>query len=367
MATSVLSDIRPLAIDDRNREVDFRAGLMAILGASPSSPIAADGGMLPSAYSAEVSSTGTAGAPKTTVQPYRVVIPSATNYGWIGRQPVSAQVDHAAPNPTNPRIDLIIARVTGGSLSTEVVTGTPAASPSPPDGSVPADSFVLWNVTVATSGALTFTSRRWWTTAAGGVRILTGNSRVGAYAGELRVDPTTGQVDEWTGAAWVALASPAQWSQYTPVLRYRGGAGGTVGLGTGSSSIGRYIKLGTTLLIRVVFRWGTGPFNGGTSEIYTNLPAGIVSSTTEISRIPCQLYTTTTGPMDWSGLATVFANNTELRPMFPFSPGDCRLAFYAVANTAGVANSGVPTAPASSGYFPEGGSLVIQGSIEVQP
>lgn len=77
----------------------------------------------------------------------------------------------AAADPTNPRIDLVCAKVeeveinpltnpnTGVNDNTEieeqssffVVTGTPAASPTPPTGSVPANAIILAQVTVPAS------------------------------------------------------------------------------------------------------------------------------------------------------------------------------------------------------------------------
>lgn len=368
MATSVESVIRPVAIDDRNRESDFRAAFTSLVGPSPSSSVSADGGILPSAYNAEATSTGTTGAPKTTVQPFALIIPSLTQYGWVCRQPTAVQLDHAAPNPTNPRIDLVVAKVLSGSLWVETVAGTPAGSPVAP--SAPADSVTLWQVSVPTSGVLAYTDKRTWTSAAGGLRLSTNNtSRVGAYSGEARVS-ATGQVEIWNGLAWVAVASPAQWASETPVLRYAGGAGGVVNLGSGGSATCRYIKLGSTLRVRYEFVWGTSGWNGGTGGIFTRLPASLVSSSSGgDSRILCHLWvkaSTTSNPSainyDWSGTALVVAGDSSVNPMFPINVDTTRMGFYTIAVTAAVPGQSTPLIP--SGYA-EGGRLNIWGEVEV--
>lgn len=367
MATSVESTIRPLAIDDRNRELDWRAGLTAPLMPSVSSSISADGGLLPGKTNAEATSTGTGVAPKTTIAPYRVVVPSTTNYGWIAVSPASTQVDHAAPHATLPRIDIVVARINSGSLWTEVKTGTAASSPVAP--SPDADSEVLWEVTVPTSGTLTYTSRRRWTVAVGGVRTLSGTDRNGVYPNELRADPTTGRVDEWINGSWVPIATPAVYSSFTPVLTYEGGSGGTVNMGTGSSAQCRYIQLGKSLKVDYMFTWGTPPFNGGTGTIHTTLPPGFTSSTLGDQRMVCHLWArspgdpTTAPQTDWNGNGLIRPNTNIIYPMLTRSTTNAQIGLYSIAQTAGVAGQGVPLVPSG---FGEGGRLELHGWIEIQ-
>jgi hypothetical protein len=367
LATSVESTIRPLAIDDRDRELDWRAGLTALALPSVSSSIAADGGLLPGKTNAEASSTGTSGAPKTTITPYRVLVPSTTNYGWIAVSPSSVQVDHAAPHATNPRIDLVVARIISGSLWTETTQGTAASSPVAP--SAPADSEVLWEVTVPPSGVLSYTSRRRWTVAVGGVRPLSGADRDGVYVGEFRVDPTTGRTDVWNGVGWVPTSSPAVYSSFTPTLVYDGGGGGTVNMGTGASAHCRYIALGKTLHVNYTFAWGSPPYAGGTGVITTTLPPGFTSTTVGDQRLLCHLFTRSPGnPLtapvfDWTGSAYVLPNTNVVKPQFTKSQTNASMDNYVIAVTAGVAGQGCPLVP--SGYA-EGGEMEVHGTLEIQ-
>ena len=367
MATSVESTIRPLAIDDRDRELDWRAGLTALALPSVGSSIAADGGLLPGKTNAEATSTGTGVAPQTTIAPYRVLIPSTTNYGWIAVSPASTPVDHAAPHATLPRIDLVVARINSGSLWTETKTGTAAASPTAP--SPDADSEVLWEVTVPTSGTLTYTSRRRWTVAVGGVRPLAGADRNGVYVGEFRVDPVTGRTDVWNGSAWVPTSSPATYSSFTPTLVYEGGAGGTVSMGAGSSATCRYIQLGKTIDLHYMFSWGSLPYNGGTGVVRTTLPPGFTASLLGDQRMVCHLWARSPGDpstaphTDWNGNALIRPNTNIIYPMFSKTTTNTQIGFYTIALTAGVANQGTPLVPSG---FGEGGKLEIHGRIEIQ-
>lgn len=92
------------------------------------------------------------------VAPGRVAIAgteSPTLQGvYIGWLDATANVVIAASDPTNPRIDLIVARIKDAqysgatnSFSIEAVTGTPAGSPVAP--AAPANSFILAQVAVA--------------------------------------------------------------------------------------------------------------------------------------------------------------------------------------------------------------------------
>lgn len=322
---------------------------------------------MPGKSNAEATSTGSGAAPKTTIAPYRALVTSTTNYGWIVRCPASTQVDHAAPHATLPRIDLVVARVNTGSSWTETVAGTPASSPVAP--SAPVDSEVLWEVTVPTSGVLAYTSRRRYTVAVGGVRPLSGADRNGVYLGEFRVDSATGRSDVWTAAGWVPTSSPAVYSQFTPELRYEGGAGGVVNLGSGASAHCRYIVLGKTLHFHYLFTWGAPPFSGGTLGVRTTLPPGLTATLIGDQWVPCHIWTRSPGDpgtapaLDWMGHALIHPNTNILRPWFSKSASNSTIGPYTIAVTTGVSGQGTPLVVSG---FPEGGKLNIHGTIEVQ-
>lgn len=132
---------------------------------------------------------------------------------------VTRQIE--AASATNPRIDLIVARVFAEVTAQaerrwalEVVTGTPAASPVAP--SLPPNSLLLRSVTVpANASAITeadlsptLPAR---TTALGGiVPSLTADDVVGQYVGQYRDRTDTGATERWTGTEWRRVAGPAQ-------------------------------------------------------------------------------------------------------------------------------------------------------------
>jgi hypothetical protein len=125
-----------------------------------------------------------------------------------------------ASNPTNPRRDLIVARIrdneyaTGptSAFSLEVIAGTPAASPADP--AVPANCLVLARVAVAAAastivtGNLTdlrasFTGQQRLSTL-GGVVVCTSATRptVGISAGTMAYETDTGLLSVYTGTIW---------------------------------------------------------------------------------------------------------------------------------------------------------------------
>ena len=78
---------------------------------------------------------------------------SSTQGGYYGRVSSTTNLSVAAANPSNPRIDLVVAVVTDSAYSgatntfaVAVVTGTPASSPSPP--AVPTSAITLAQVAV---------------------------------------------------------------------------------------------------------------------------------------------------------------------------------------------------------------------------
>lgn len=133
----------------------------------------------------------------------------------------AATVTLAGADTTNPRIDLVVARVrdsiySGSAASDgftiEAVTGTPAASPSAP--SVPDNSVVLAEVTVGanattvTSGNIT--DRRPLARRPGLQVFSSSSARTTQYpsphVGDLAYLVDVGRYDWWNGSSWQRLA-----------------------------------------------------------------------------------------------------------------------------------------------------------------
>lgn len=119
--------------------------------------------------------------------------------------------------------------------------------------------------------------------------------------------------------------------------------------------------------IRYDFRWGAPPFAGGWGNIWTPLPPGLVHATNGPSRLSAHLWTQLadgSGDKDWRGTALIGGGSSRVYPMFNWSSTRADMGFYQISNSGSfTAGTGTPTI---SGYYPEGGSLVISGVIEVQ-
>lgn len=122
-------------------------------------------------------------------------------------------------NPTNPRNDLIIARVKdsayAGALDEwklEVVTGTPAPSPSDP--AVPASSLVLARVRVnagaVTPSVITDLRKEFVTDPNAGLSTARPTSPV---PGTILWETDTSRLVIWTGSAWVTIYDAARSAQ----------------------------------------------------------------------------------------------------------------------------------------------------------
>ncbi|MCX4750893.1 hypothetical protein OG455_41165 [Kitasatospora sp. NBC_01287] len=135
------------------------------------------------------------------VQPGSFVVANSSNVlygGYASTLASQATLSVATADPTNPRIDLIVAYVSDVGTSASfgavaIITGTPGPAPSAP--SAPANSLTLSQLSVPagtstiTSGLLT--EKRVFTTAAGGVLVAVKGSASG-YLGQLAYDPTSG-------------------------------------------------------------------------------------------------------------------------------------------------------------------------------
>lgn len=112
----------------------------------------------------------------------------------------SANLTVATADPTNPRIDLVCVTVSelgtsGSAAEIQVITGTPAPSPSAP--SLPSYSIPLAQVLVPASSSTvsTITDTRLFTTTAGGVVPVPSLSSVpSGYTGLYVHDRTTGRL-----------------------------------------------------------------------------------------------------------------------------------------------------------------------------
>lgn len=141
-----------------------------------------------------------------------------TNQGvYICPNDSTEQLAVTPANATNPRIDLVVARVYDAAHAgatnewqLEVVTGNPAASPVEP--AVPASSVVLARIDVPAAAAnitnAMITDRRPWSVGLGGVLPCTSTTRptTGLYEGLVIYERDTDSIKVWTGAAW---ADPA--------------------------------------------------------------------------------------------------------------------------------------------------------------
>jgi len=376
MGARLISGVDPLVLNQRISTLEFRAGMATAFPSSVGDRLLVEGGVLPSADDTAFATTssGTSSSPSVTVGSGRCVVPVTGNYGYECTWPSGqGAIALTAPPATNPRKDLLVARIYnaaehGDTLTgfyLETVDGVAASNPQPPQ--VPPGSIPLKDIQVATTGALTITNRAYYTRAAGGIRRTENDgNRAGSHPRDLRVS-TAGTLDVWQGGVWQTLATPAVWSQFSPTLYYSGaasggtGAGGTMALGTGGSAIGRYIIVGKTCTLRYAFRGGPGGF-GGSGSVYTTLPPGLTSAPIEETQILAKLNVLDYPAEVYLGPCFIPSNNNIMYPFFARGRADCRLASYTVATSNGAAGTGIPFIGSS---YPSLGILIIQGSIEL--
>lgn len=165
----------------------------------------------------------------------QVVIPGteATYQGaYLCENRGSMSVSLAAADATNPRFDLIVARVRDAaysgatnSFAIEAVTGTPAASPAEP--ATPANSWVLARVTVAALDTTitnadivdrrtTGTGQFGHASALGGKIICTSTTRPTVpFEGMEIYETDTDQELTYSGSAWVVTARLGAWTDFS--------------------------------------------------------------------------------------------------------------------------------------------------------
>lgn len=166
-----------------------------------SSSTAVRGGVLPAGGASALQVAASSGM-NITVNPGFCVVPNSTSSLYGGyRFGLTSQgtLTVAASDPTNGRIDLVVAQVTDNGDATsfaqfELVTGTPAPSPAAP--SAPSNSITLAQIVVG-AGVSTITSgnitdQRTWTVPPGGILPVSAAAAAptgqnGAYVHDLAV------------------------------------------------------------------------------------------------------------------------------------------------------------------------------------
>lgn len=303
-------------------------------------------------------------------------------------------------NPTNPRIDYVVIHTNDAGVETTpvqtwnigVYAGTPAATPAEPSGQMTDNDVLIAAVTIRANTtqvlAGDISDRRVFVTARGGITPKSAiDTRVGAYVGQYRDNGASGALERWDGGTWTPVAQASVWTQWTPQLKYGGNAGtagGTPGpttanMGTGAQMLGSYNVTGKVITLSYSLGWGSPPYNMGTGMISTTLPPGWVHTPNGgPSVIPAWLQVNDTASGSFAffwGAAIIFPSSSVVWPMFPFVdtlgllPGTNTtvalpngLGYYQAATTLGVPGHGCPVIPAG---FPQGGTLFIQGTLEV--
>lgn len=245
-------------------------------------------------------------------------------------------------DPTNPRIDLVVARAqfVSNKIELDVKTGTPAATPTAPGLT---QNTAMWEIPLAKVAV-----------AANAVTILS-------------TDVTDVRVRTGFGV----------FSQWTPPLYYEGtfgshtknpvtfGSGNNPQTGWPAGTFCRFMKQGTLLQVRYDFRWATLG-NAGDGRIFTELPPGLTPSTHGQSRLQAHLWAQQTdgSDTDWQGTAYIKPSQGNLVFfMFNLSSTSARISWYQ-STPPGGGGTGSGT-PSISGGYPVGGSLVFSGILEV--
>jgi hypothetical protein len=135
-------------------------------------------------------------------------------------------------DPTNPRIDSVIAVVVdnGNATSTalfKILPGTPAASPVAP--ALPANALLLCNIAVAANAVAlssgNFTDKRVWMSAIGGILLVNNaalGTTVGGPSGSYVDDLATGRLRRLDSSGNARAPKPGA---FTPVSSYPGSVG----------------------------------------------------------------------------------------------------------------------------------------------
>lgn len=353
---AVLQGLDPWFVDKAVSPLEARAALAAAFGqaGSGSGP---EGGIVPGRQGGGlgVSATTPSASMAVTVSAGAVVIPRTNQQGYVGVLTAAGNVDIGTANATNPRIDVVIARVRDSDLGdasngvwskgwgVEVVAGTPSASPVAPSlTGIPciplAEVRVDASVTSIASGKIT--DKRYFTRASGAPRLdYNDGGRTGNNPWDLRQQIGTGILDTWDGSAWVPLAQPGAWTAYTPTVTATGGA---LNLGSGGSIIGRYVRLGKTLILRIRMEIGSGNDTKSGTVLF-GLPAGMtISSAAPEQTGSVKLYNGPSGAI-YPGVVYAPGGTTTIQAFMPESAAVSSLAALRSANSPGVPGTGIPS------------------------
>jgi hypothetical protein len=197
-----------------------------VINVGSSSAVQVPGGVFPSLGAMGVSASS--GLSVTVNAGYCCVPnPAAGQGGYIFGCLQSQTLTLAAADPSNPRIDLIVARVydtgnSAGYCDVEVVTGTAGASPSAP--ALPSAAIALATVQV-TGGAVALgsgsvTDQRSYVVAPGGILPIVNEAAAPASpASQLMYNMSTNTLVQGTGTAGVTQA--VQTGPWAPAVAYK--------------------------------------------------------------------------------------------------------------------------------------------------
>ena len=271
--------------------------------------------------------------------------------GHWGRINTVKSLNLAVGNGSNDRIDRVVARARFAAdlIEVDVVQGTPSATPTPPPLT---QNSTVWEIPLA--------------------QVFVAEDSTTVDASDI--------TDERQRVGY------GRWTHWTPTLYYEGSPFGNrsknpVNLGTGSVSSCRYMTVNKVMHIRWYFRYGPesteAEWNGGTGRIFTELPPGYLAAPTGDNRLPTHLWTHARDPklsanpfvdMDWMGYSLISPLDNLVFPFFPRTASDnavmwMRIAFEGPGN-GGISIPDVEAGPAGEAY-PEGGHIVISGTLEI--
>lgn len=269
--------------------------------------------------------------------------------GHWGKLDSAVELSIPSSSWSNDRIDRVVARARFDTerIEVDVVQGTPAVSPTAPP--------------------LTRTATTW--------EIPLAQVLVEADSTTIaRADITDERVRVGVG----------RWSTgYTPALYTEGTPFGSLGanpveLGSDSATYCRYILQNKVMHIRWEFNWGSteSEWAAGAGRVFTFLPPGFYAAPTGDHRLQSHLWTHTRDPknstnafsdMDWLGYSLISPLGNRVYPFFPKSKTNNVITWMRIVHEV---SGTLPVPDVNTGVagdaYPEGGSLVISGTLEVQ-
>jgi hypothetical protein len=189
--------------------------------------------------------------------------------------PASETHTLTAAHATNPRKDIVIARVydhdedaSGLRLArTEYIAGTP--NPAPVEPAIPAGADRLATIDVpASPGAASVTDRRRYTVAPGGIVPVSAAAEISAAVeGRYRDRLDTNVLQRDSGAAWETVADPNMFKAWTAYVPAWTSSGTPPAIGNGTAE-GRYLIVGKIGIATGRLAFGsTTTFGTGTYDI----------------------------------------------------------------------------------------------------